>query len=167
MTRTVHRSVSGGGLVLAGPVSAPVSTVPRMQHHPWRAFRDLVDWTLVWAPLPFGVWGQTDFEARVVTLAPGLSQAERRCTIAHETEHILRGPVPVAYEAREELEVDRNVARLLLPDVRVIGEALAWAHNVHEAADELWVDQEILRARLKHLHPSERAYLKSRLVEDN
>lgn len=145
-------------------MSAPASTVPVM-HHPWRAFRDLVDWTLEWAHLPYGVWGLTDFDRRVVTLTHGMSQAERRCTIAHETQHVLRGPVPAAYVAREELVVDQNAARLLLPDVRVLGEELAWAHSLDEAAEQLWVDRDILRVRLEHLHPAERAYLRRRLEE--
>jgi len=34
--------------------------------------------------------------------------------------------------------IDRNVARLPLPpDVRLIGEALAWGDTLHKAADEL------------------------------
>lgn len=135
-------------------------------HHPWRTFRELVEWTLVWAPLPFGVWGQTDFDAKTVTLTLGMSQAERRCTIAHETQHILRGPAPVGVMGREELLVDQNAARLLLPDVRAVGEALAWANGLDEAAEELWVDRDLLRVRLEHLHPAERAYLKRRLEED-
>lgn len=136
-------------------------------HHPWRAFRELVDWTLEWAHLPPGVWGVTDFETRTVTLRHGLNQAERRCTIAHETQHILRGPVPPSGEAREEATVDRNAARLLLPDVRVIGEALAWATCLDEAADELWVDPLILAARLHALHPAEQAYLRRRLADED
>lgn len=145
-------------------MSVAVSTVPVM-HHPWRAFRDLVDWTLEWAHLPHGVWGLTDFDRRVVTLTHGMSQAERRCTIEHERQHILRGPVSAAYTAREELAVDRNAARVLLPDIRAIGAELAWAHNLDEAAEQLWVDPDILRTRLEHLHPAERAYLRRRLEE--
>lgn len=134
-------------------------------HHPWRAFRDLTHVTLHWAHLPAGIFGFTDFEARTVTLARGLNQAERRCTIDHESEHVRRGPVPAWLQPREEREVDRISARRLLPDIRAVGEALAWAHNVAEAADELWVDEDTLHARLEHLHPSERAYLCRRLAD--
>lgn len=131
-------------------------------HHPWRRFRELVDWTLHFAYLPDGILGLTDFGARTVTIAQGLTQAERRCTIAHETEHIHRGPVPAFYRAREEEAVDCNVARQLI-EIRALGDALAWAHNEHEAAEELWVDVATLRARLRHLHPCERHYLRRRL----
>lgn len=131
-------------------------------HHPWRCFRELVGWTLHFAHLPEGILGLTDHARRTVTLAHGMTQAERRCTIAHETEHIHRGSVPTAYAVREEEAVDHNVARLLI-DVRDLGEALAWALDEHEAADELWVDVATLRARLRHLHPCERHYLRRRL----
>lgn len=134
-------------------------------HHPWGRFRELVDWSLHWAELPDGVWGITDFARKRVTLTLGLDQAERRCTIAHETAHIERGPVPAMLATREEVAVDRHVARLLIPDVRALGEALAWAADLQEAADELWVDVLTLQARLSSLHPSERAYLNRRLAD--
>lgn len=132
-------------------------------HHPWRAFRELVDWTLHWAHLPEGLLGITDYRTRTVTLDRRLTQAERRCTIAHETEHIHRGPIAGGCWGPEERVINRNVARMLLPDIKAVGEALAWASSNAEAADELWVDEPTLRARLDHLHPAERAYLRARL----
>lgn len=137
-------------------------------HHPWRTFRELVDWTLHWAFIPGGDWGRTCFRTRTVTLRPDLNQAERRCTIAHETQHILRGPAPAGLADWEEHLVDRNVARLLLPDIKSIGDALVWAgwHNVPGAAEELWVDEFILAKRLAFLHPSEKGYLRQRFAED-
>ncbi len=127
-------------------------------HHPWRRFREeLSEWTLLWAALPEGILGVTNFRARTVTLTHGMTQAERRCTIAHESEHMAG--------ERREVVADRNAARLLLPDIRAIGEALAWSHSTHEAAEELWVDEATLRARLDALHPSERHYLRRRLEE--
>lgn len=132
-------------------------------HHPWRAFRNLVDWTLEWSDLPEGLLGYTNFDTKTVTLTNGMTQAERRCTIAHETQHIHRGGG--VCDVREEVRVDLGAARLLLPDIRAIGEALAWSHTMEEAAAELWVDEVILRSRLEHLHPAERGYLKARLAE--
>src|SRR3954454_309979 len=93
-------------------------------HDPWRRFAGLTDWTLRWGELPPGVMGLTCHRTRTVTLALGMSQAERRCTIAHETQHILRGPVPAAATAVEEQLIDRAVASLLLPDLRSVGDAL-------------------------------------------
>lgn len=134
-------------------------------HHPWRAFRELTDWRLEWARLPSGIWGQTCHRSKTVTLALGMNQAERRCTIAHETQHVLRGPVPVGLQEREEAVVDHNAARLLLPDVRQVGDALVANSDLYGAAEELWVDDLTLRVRLQRLHPSERAYLKRRLED--
>lgn len=131
-----------------------------MSHHPWRAFRALTHFTLQHAVLPDGILGCTNFDTGVVTLALGIDQAERRCTIAHETEHIRRGWSPCT--AREECSIDRVVARRLI-DIRDLGEALAWARCEDEAADELWVDVHMLRARMNGLHPSERGYLVRRL----
>src|SRR5689334_17993855 len=122
-------------------------------HHPWGAFAKLIDWTLHFTHLPGDLLGVTDFNAKTVTLDSRLTQAERRCTIAHETEHIHRGPVPPGLYDREEGRVDRIACRRLLPDVKVIGEAMAWARDIEEAADELWVDEATLRTRLRHLHP--------------
>jgi hypothetical protein len=77
------------------------------------------------------------------------------------------GPVPTYLQPREEPEVDKAAARLLLPNIRAVGEALAWSVSVSvgEAADELSVDEPTLRTRLEHLHPAERAYLRRRLEE--
>lgn len=134
-------------------------------HHPWRALREFTHITLLWAHLPEGDLGVTDYEAGTITLAHGLDQAERRCTIDHETEHVRRGPVPAWLEPREERAVDRISARRLLPDIREVAESLAWAHSIAEAADELWVDEATLTVRLESLHPAERAYMKRRLAD--
>lgn len=129
-------------------------------HNPWGILRRLADWTFEIAPLPAGVWGLTDWRHRTITIRPGLTQAERRCALSHETQHVRRGPGPGSQ--REEDACDQGAARELI-DLHDLGEALAWAHNLDEAADELWVDRRMLDVRLAHLHPSERAQLKRRL----
>lgn len=133
-------------------------------HHPWHEFGSLTEWTLHQTDLPDGTLGLTCHHTKTVTLDRSLLQVERRCTIAHEVRHILRGPVPAdpVLAAREELAVEQATARLLI-DVHRLGEALAWSEDLHEVADELWVDPALLRVRLDHLHPAERAYLHRRL----
>ena len=133
-------------------------------HDPWHEFRSLSDWALQWARLPAGLLGVTDFRARTVTLDQRLLQAERRCTVAHEVEHIRLGPVPAdpVLAAREEAAIDRAVARKLI-GIGDLGDALAWTSSLAEAAQELWVDEDTLSARLRHLHPSEVHYLRRRL----
>lgn len=138
-------------------------------HHPWRAFSRLTDWRLRWASLPDGTYGRTCWRTRTVTVAEGLSQAERRCTIAHETQHIYRGPVPLEAgqrgHLREELQIDRNVSLLLMPSIHTVADALAWSHgNLEEAADELWVDDLMLQVRLSSLRSTEHEYVQRRLA---
>lgn len=137
------------------------------RHHPWQVFGRLTDWTLEWTDdLPDGTWGRTVFEEMKVLVANGMNEAERRCTIAHETQHILRGPAPADQKLREELIIDRRVSRLLVPSVRRLGHALSWHHAVAEpVADELWVDEKILDVRLAGLTQRERTYLDEQLAD--
>jgi hypothetical protein len=128
-------------------------------YHPWRALRGLADWTLVIAALPPGLLGLTDHASRTILLAEGQTQRQRRCTIAHEIAHVERGPIPREHTVREEREVDQLTARRLIPFERLM-DACRWARNLHELADELWVDEETVTTRLAHLHPSERLKLR-------
>ena len=136
-------------------------------HDPWHEFHTFSDWALRWARLPSDLLGVTDFHARTVTLDSRLLQAERRCTMAHEVEHIRRGPMPSdpVLAAREEAAVDRAAARKLI-GIDELGEALAWAGTLAEAAQQLWVDEDTLVARLRHLHPAEVHYLHRRLQQE-
>ena len=119
--------------------------------HPWRRLRELAHVTLLWHD--GGPKGVTNFAAQTISLRRGMTQAERRSTVLHECLHIERGPALTTLAAREELRVEKETARLLLPDM-------------HRVADDLWVDEQLLRCRLRHLHPSERGYLQQRLAED-
>lgn len=134
-----------------------------MVFHPWRRLRELTDVRLEWQDTD-ALLGCFDYCTRRLTMATDLTQAERRSTLAHELMHVERGPVPPGQREREEEIVDKEAARLLI-GIRELGEALAWTTDMGEAAEELWVDEVMLRARLKHLHPAERAYLHRRLEE--
>lgn len=136
-------------------------------HDPWHEFRSLSDWALRWARLPGDLLGVTDFRTRCVTLDSRLLQAERRCTVAHEIEHIRLGPVPSdpVLAARQETAIDRTVARKLIGIVD-LGDTLAWTNDLSEAAQELWVDESTLAARLRHLHPAEAHFLRRRLAQE-
>lgn len=132
--------------------------------HPWRALRALGHVRLYWRDdMPAHLRGATDGER--IWLRADLSQVERRCTLAHELEHVRRGHASCQPE-----DVERRVraaaARYLLPDPRVVAEALVWAAcDVHEAAEVLWVTPRVLRDRLdaRHLHPAERAIIVERV----
>lgn len=146
-------------------MSAAVFTVPTMGGiHPWRRLRDLADWTLRWHDHEHDTRrGVTRHAAKEISLRTDLTWAERRCTVLHECLHAEHGPVLDVYYERHENAVRSETARLLLPDVRELGEALAWATCNEEAADELCVDVGVLRDRLRWLHPTERHYLRRRL----
>ena len=148
--------------------SAPAPTLPRVGGiHPWRRLRELAGWTLQWHhPDDDPDRGFTLHDERIISLRADLTWAERRCTVLHEVLHAERGDTlaGVLHE-REELAVRRETARLLLPSVRPLGEALAWALSPEEAADELCVDLGVLSDRLRWLHPAERHYLSRRLEE--
>lgn len=123
-------------------------------HHPWRAFRALADWTLHWAHLPDGILGYTDHVRKTVTLTQGMTQVERRCTIEHERQHVLRGPVPWWRHEREERQVDEAAARKLIAFDKLV-DAVMWSADEHEVADLLWVDVPTVVTRLTTLSVAE------------
>lgn len=135
-------------------------------YHPWRRLRELSGWLVAWGQLEPGLWGLTDHESRIIVVDETLTQAQRRCTVAHELEHVARGPVPEepVLNAKEEEAVDRAVARRLIPFPK-LEDAMRWSRDVHEVAEELWVDVPTLEARIRGLHPSERAAL-TQALED-
>lgn len=135
-------------------------------HHPWRYIGHFEDWTIEFTnDMPAGRWGLTRHHERKILIRDGLDQAERRSTLAHETGHMLRGIRSSCCRLYEESLVERQAARLLVPSVRRIGHALAWADADHElAADILWVDERMLHARLSTLAPAERAWLVEQLA---
>lgn len=133
-------------------------------YHPWRELKALTHVVVHWVSLAQGSWGMTDGHERI-WLDSRLGQAERRCTLAHELEHIRRG-----HDGCQPPQVERSVhsaaARRLIPDVHHLADALVWScGDLAAAAEELWVDRQTLMARLDpaHLHPAERAILHERL----
>ena len=131
---------------------------------PWSRLRTLSGWELRWhRPEDDADAGFTLFADKVISLRTNLSWEEKRCTLLHECLHAEWGPTLVGVLAeREELRVRRETARLLLPSINEIGEALAWALSLGEAATELSVDAGVLRDRLRWLDPAERRYLRAR-----
>lgn len=109
--------------------------------------------------------GLTNFRAQTISLRRGMTYEQRRCTILHEVLHIERGPVLSTLYGREEVRVRKETARLMLPDVRELAQVMVWARTPEEAAWELAVDLGVLYDRIRHLHPSERGFVR-RAVED-
>lgn len=155
MTTLVVSPVTGGDL------SAPGRSVAPMSFNPWRVLRDLVHVELRWHD--GGPMGRTTHSDQVISLRRGMTYEERRCTIAHECQHIENGAQPYGLKAKEEERVRRDTALLMIPDIRPVGDAIAWALSEEEAAQELGVDIYVLRYRLKHMSPMEKAWLLNRL----
>lgn len=150
-------------------MSALAPTFSGVGIHPWHRLRALGDsWVLRWhSPEEDPDPGFTDHDERVISLRTDLTWTERRCTVLHECLHAEHGAVLDVFYERHEKAVRRETARLLLPSIKPVGEALAWALSPEECADELMVDVGVLRDRLRWLHPAERHYLTRRLEEVN
>lgn len=133
--------------------------------HPWRLLRASEHVLLEWHD--DGPMGRTNHATDTISLRRGMTWAQRRCTVLHELLHLERGPVPIADAAREEEAVRRETARRMLPDIKPVAEAIAWASCMEECADDLGVDVAVLRYRLAHLHPAERGYLRTRLDDSH
>lgn len=142
-------------------------TKPGETFHPWRRMRQLGPaWTLKWAALEGDSYGHTCHRTKTITLHDDMTFEERRCTIAHEVEHAIRGPVPEGDELAEELAVDQIVARLLIPSVRSLCDALIWHRGDYErAAVDLWVDTLILEVRISSLEGDEIGYYRRRMAD--
>lgn len=99
-----------------------------------------------------GLLGRTD--GNVITLHPHQSQAQRRCTLQHELVHHARG-TEHGHDDAEERHVEQVAARILIP-MGMLLDKLRWTRDMTELADELWVDEPMLRARLDGLSPGEK-----------
>lgn len=152
-------------MALSG-LSASASSVSDMPlPHPWRRLRELAWVTLAWHD--GGPMGTTTHSTATISIRRGLTWEERRCTVQHELVHIERGPIPRGLREKDEEYVRRETALRMIPDIRPVGDAIAWALSEEEAAEELGVDVPVLRYRLKHMSPMERAWLSARLERDD
>ncbi|MFN8147969.1 MAG: ImmA/IrrE family metallo-endopeptidase [Candidatus Nanopelagicales bacterium] len=139
----------------------------RERFHPWRRAADL-GISVMFMPLPDGVLGCWAPDVRTIYLSPDLDQAERRSTLTHELIHAVRGDEPcvsTVLEIRQEAIVEAEAARLLIPLVDLAA-ALMWCHDESELADELWVDEGLVRARLDGLSAADKAFLEHALWDE-
>lgn len=131
--------------------------------HPWRALRSMETMTFGWHELA-DVDGVLFGDLQTVLLRKGLLQVERRCALAHELAHHLLGHGGCGDRRsllRQELDAEAVASRWLIP-IAALADAQLWSPHESEQAEELWVDVAALRARLQHLHPAERGYLRRR-----
>ncbi len=131
-------------------------------YHPWRALRALAHVTLRWERLPDEVRGYTEPCGTEIVLDVDLTQAERRSTLTHELIHVEDGLVPEACDGYEERRVRLLAARRLITFDALV-DAMLWATNEWELAEELWVDEDTVVARIEGLTDTERRELNERL----
>lgn len=127
--------------------------------HPWRDLRSRPHITVIWTDLGDRL-GATDGHS-TVWLDDQQLQVERRCTLAHELAHIDLGHTSGCSD-RDEIQASRLAARRLIR-LDQLADALVWSQHLDVVAEALWVDVPTLRARLDHLHPAERHYLRQRI----
>lgn len=136
-------------------LSDPDRTLRVMQVNPWqRLAGDWPDLPVEYADLgsPY-LHGQTHWRNGVpvkVVLHERLTQVQRRCTLAHELEHLDRGAPCETLRASIEARIVKATARYLLPDLEILAATLA-AYDLRRAADELWVTFPLLVERLRAL----------------
>lgn len=130
--------------------------------HPWRAVPSDVLIHRCDLDDASGWWSAED---RVILIDRRLGQAAGRSTIAHESLHAERGDEAGCtpwHDRKQERLVDRLAARRLIT-LDALADALLWAQDEHELADELWVDVETVRGRLHSLTQEEKDYIDGRI----
>lgn len=133
-----------------------------MQHpHPWRRLRELAHVTLVWHS--GGIRGWCRHSTQQISLRDDLTQADRRSALLHEIEHLAGGPAIRGYVEQDERATSQRAARWLIP-FENLAEAIVWAGDDYELAEELWVDVHTVRERLSGLSAEESAELSRRMV---
>lgn len=135
-----------------------------MHYHPWRALRDHDEVVVSWRDdMPATMRGATNGKD-IIWMDRHRLQVERRCTIAHELEHIELGD-----DERQSPKAERLVRRrtaLKLIDTAELIDALKWARSLPELADELWVTVDVLQDRLNALSTVERAMILTAIQKD-
>ncbi len=143
-----------------------------MGYSPWRHLRQLTHINLRWTDDDGeleGAFAWYYVDRSEIVMDSRLDQRERRSVLGHELHHAINEDAPSGVEVLDiiqELHADRWASRRLI-EIRALGEALAWSHDLEEVAEELWVTRDLLDVRLAHLHPAERAYLIRRLQADD
>jgi Zn-dependent peptidase ImmA (M78 family) len=136
---------------------------------PFEILAEHNDLSLCRTRLPRGERGRWYPDLHVIVLDDRLTQAEARCTLMHELVHRMRGDVHVndgRSHNRQEKACHMTVARLLIP-FEALFTAMQWGRDPHELAEELFVDEETLRARVLGLSDRETARLQARLRTDD
>lgn len=133
-------------------------------YSPWDDAGDrFADWVIEHTSLQ-GLHEVMCWRRKVILLEVDRTVAQRRSDLSHALAHVDLGHRD-ALDNKSERAADRLAAKRLIHRFH-LAEALRWtggAANM-EAAEMLRVDLPTLNARLSHLHPAERAYLRRELL---
>ena len=140
-------------------LSDPKRTLRIMSVNPWQRLaeewpRVPVTYADLGSPYKHGLTRWKAGRPIAVVLHERLTQVQRRCTLAHELEHLDRGAPCESLRASIEQRVVRATARYLLPDIALIADAVR-LYDLHRAADELWVTFPVLVDRLRTMSDAE------------
>lgn len=134
------------------------------RYSPWRHVHAMPHLRLVHERLD-GLDSLYDPAEMQITLDSRLGQAERRCALAHELVHAEEGheaqACPVLAARQERMAEQVAASRLIL--LEELANAMVWAHDERQLAEELWVDVDTVLNRLRGLTDQEWAYLNARI----
>lgn len=147
--------------VAAGPLLAAAG------YHPWNdAGERLGEWIIRRCDLG-GLLEVMCHRRKVILLEQDRTKWERRCDLAHAIAHVDLAHRDNTDDKAEEAAVRLSAKRLIHRDD--LARALRWTEGraTTETAELLYVDAHTLKARLTHLHPAERAFLRRELSDLN
>lgn len=100
--------------------------------------------------LPNSILGGVDHEKRIIWLARGLSEVQRRCTLAYEIAQFQQGPTPTdPCLAAAYRRVAEDWAALMLVPSEAFVDAWAACLDLAAMAARVGVDLQMFRARIR------------------
>jgi Zn-dependent peptidase ImmA (M78 family) len=138
-------------------------------YNPWAHVQDMADVLVAVDHLEHAdaYW---EPDERVILLDRRLTQRQRRSRLAHELAHMEagdecceHGPDGHRLAMRQERRANDTAARRLIT-IGALAEALLWACDVDELAEDLHVDEDTVRARIDGLTEDELEYIRRRFA---
>jgi hypothetical protein len=152
-------------------IAAMPSRLPLLPDETYDPWVDLAEnWPhvrVVIEPMAGDLLGEVRDAGLLIALREGTSEAQRRCTLAHELVHLERGIFDCGqWEHREELHVHSEVARRLISLSALIEaiRALGGSHDLPALGQHLDVDGDTLGLRFRLLSRAERVAIRRALV---
>jgi hypothetical protein len=120
------------------------------------------EWVIRHRPLSHGVPEVMCARRRVILIASGSTWPEKRCSLAHAVAHLDLGHhlAPSSmFDKANESAANQLAARRLIT-LEALADVLCWTRWRAEIAAELQVDLVTLDNRQRHMHMSERGWLR-------